>query len=86
MHDHDIKGVFRYQHWSMPEAKGLPGEPGDTVYIPFQFITSIELNKSSTVLYLRVMGGHLYYINRSSTMLRFFEEYMAYQNAHERGI
>jgi hypothetical protein len=86
MHDHEIKGVFRYQHWDRKGPKGLPDTPAQTYYIPMQYITGIEVSKSGELVTLWVVGQGARFINRSSTILRFFEEYMAYQDAHERGL
>jgi hypothetical protein len=86
MHDHEIKGVFRYQMWARTGPKGLPDTPDSTYYIPMQFITSVEVTKEAGLVIITIVGGKQFPINRSSTMLRFFEEYMAYQDAHERGL
>jgi hypothetical protein len=86
MHDHEIKGVFRYQHYDRAMANGLPQLPGPTKYVPFQYITCVTVTKDSKSVVLYMAGGAEHWIHRESTKLRFFEEYMAYQDAHERGL
>jgi hypothetical protein len=84
--DHDIKGVFRYQHYDRPPAKGLPGLPGPTKYIPFQFIIGVTVTKDNGIVVLYMAGGNEHWLHQERTKERFFEEYSAYQDAHERGL
>jgi hypothetical protein len=86
MHDHEIRGVFRYEGWDRVHPVGVPDARGDTHYIPMQYITGIDVAKSGALVTVHVAGGREYLINRGKTIERFFEEYSAYQAAHERGL
>jgi hypothetical protein len=85
MHDHDIRGIFRFQEMNTI-GMGLPDVPEATLYLPFAHILKARVSADSKGLILYVMGGDQHLIARPKTIDRFFEEWSAWKEAHEGGL